>query len=138
MRLNGSLEMPRHRIIGLCIGLGLLVLCAGTTSAENPLNGSSPWSASRTPSSSAWTQVPAGIDRNQDPIRQTPTLSGRLEISKQTLLPYIGAGFGGGFVTERDRALAPSSVIPQQNLFGESLGKGVMPNEFQMGVRIPF
>jgi hypothetical protein len=67
-------------------------------------------------------------------------LSGRLQVSEQTLIPYVGAGFGGGFVTERDRALGPSSAFPQQNLLGDSLGlgKGMMPNEFQMGIRIPF
>jgi hypothetical protein len=65
-------------------------------------------------------------------------LSGRLQLSQQTLIPYVGAGFGGGFVTERDRALGPSPAFPQQNLLVESLGKGMMPNEFQMGIRIPF
>lgn len=65
-------------------------------------------------------------------------LSGRLRVSEQTLIPYIGAGFGGGYVTERDRALNPQPVLPQQNLFGESMGKSMMPNEFQMGIRIPF
>ena len=139
MRSNESSGITRPRIVGLCVGTGLLTLCcAMTASAENKSNGSSAWNASRTPSSSAWTQLPTVIERNQDLVRQTPTLSGRLELSKQTLIPYIGAGFSGGFVTERDRALGPSSVIPQQNLLGESLGKGMMPNEFQMGIRIPF
>jgi hypothetical protein len=131
--------MKRHRIVGWRLAMGLLILCyAGMASSENLLNESSPWNPIRTPSSGAWTQLPAVPDRNQEIVRQTPTLSGRLEINKQTLLPYIGAGFGGGFVTERDRAFGPSSVSPQQNPLGESLGKGPMPNEFQMGVRIPF
>ncbi len=131
--------MKRHHIIGLYVGMGMLVLClAGSVSAENSVNGPSPSSAIGTPSSNAWTQLPPVLDRNQEIVRQTPTLSGRLEINRQTLRPYIGAGFGGGFVTERDRAMGPSSVTPQQNLFGESLGKTVMPNEFQMGLRIPF
>ncbi len=77
-------------------------------------------------------------DSRSDLFRQAPTLSGRLRVSEQTLIPYIGAGFGGGYVTERDRALSPQPVLPQQNLFGESMGKGMMPNEFQMGIRIPF
>ena len=83
-------------------------------------------------------QFPAVNDRGQDVIRQTPTLSGRLHVSEQTLIPYVGAGFGGGYVTERDRALGSSSVFPQQNLLGKSLGKGMTPNEFQMGIRFPF
>ena len=54
------------------------------------------------------------------------------------MIPFVGAGFGGGYVTERDRALGPSQAFPQQNLLGDSLGKGMMPNEWQMGIRIPF
>jgi hypothetical protein len=88
--------------------------------------------------SSLVSQVPLTNDQRSDLFRQAPTLSGRLRVSEQTLIPYVGAGFGGGYVTERDRALSPQPILPQQNLFGESLGKGMMPNEFQMGIRIPF
>lgn len=77
-------------------------------------------------------------ERHVDIFRQTPTLSGRLQVREQTLIPYVGAGFGGGYVTERDRALGPGPGLSQQNLLGDSLGKGMMPNEFQMGIRIPF
>ena len=83
-------------------------------------------------------QVPVITDSRLDLFRQAPVLSGRLRVSEQTLIPYIGAGFGGGYVTERDRALSPQPALPQQNLFGESMGKSMMPNEFQMGIRIPF
>lgn len=82
--------------------------------------------------------VPSTNERRADLFRQSPVLSGRLRVSEQTLIPYIGAGFGGGYVTERDRALVPQPTLPQQNLFGESMGKSMMPNEFQMGIRIPF
>lgn len=82
--------------------------------------------------------VPATNERRADLFPQSPVLSGRLRVSEQTLIPYIGAGFGGGYVTERDRALGPQPALPQQNLFGESMGKSMMPNEFQMGIRIPF
>lgn len=84
------------------------------------------------------TQTPVPADQRSDLFRQAPTLSGRLQVNAQTLIPYIGAGFGGGYVTERDRALNPQPVLPQQSLFGDSVGKGMMPNEFQMGIRIPF
>ncbi len=83
-------------------------------------------------------QIPVITDSRLDLFRQAPVLSGRLRVSEQTLIPYIGAGFGGGYVTERDRALSPQPALPQQNLFGESMGKSMMPNEFQMGIRIPF
>ena len=82
--------------------------------------------------------VPAFNEQRADLFRQSPVLSGRLRVSEQTLIPYIGAGFGGGYVTERDRALNPQPTLPQQNLFGEAMGKSMMPNEFQMGIRIPF
>lgn len=121
------------------LGAGLLgVMWAGMALAESPLNELPAWSESRIQSSSALSQLPTVNDRGQDIVRQTPTLSGRLQLSQQTLIPYVGAGFGGGFVTERDRAMGSSPMFPQQNLLGESLGKGMMPNEFQMGIRIPF
>lgn len=82
--------------------------------------------------------VPSTNEQRADLFRQSPVLSGRLRVSDQTLIPYIGAGFGGGYVTERDRALNPQPTLPQQNLFGEAMGKSMMPNEFQMGIRIPF
>lgn len=82
--------------------------------------------------------VPNFNEQRADLFRQSPVLSGRLRVSEQTLIPYIGAGFGGGYVTERDRALSPQPSLPQQSLFGESMGKGMMPNEFHMGIRIPF
>ena len=82
--------------------------------------------------------VPAFNEQRADLFRQSPVLSGRLRVSDPTWIPYIGAGFGGGFVTERDRALSPQPALPQQNLFGDSMGKSMMPNEFQMGIRIPF
>ena len=102
-------------------------------------------SAASPAGSELWTKTsidgplaPALPDQRADLFRQSPVLSGRLRVSEQTLIPYIGAGFGGGYVTERDRALIPQPTLPQQNLFGESMGKSMMPNEFQMGIRIPF
>ena len=108
--------------------------------AESPSTETPAWSESRSPSSNALSQAPAMSERQVDLFRQTPRLSGRLQVSEQTLIPYVGAGFGGGYVTERDRALGPLPGVPQQNLMGDSLGlgKSMMPNEFQMGIRIPF
>jgi hypothetical protein len=55
-----------------------------------------------------------------------------------TFLPYIGAGFGAGYNSELDRTLAPN-LQPQQNLNAGGLqGQNMVPNEFQMGIRIPF
>ncbi len=110
----------------------------GLVLAEAPLIESPVRSEMRSESATTLSQVPAVGDRDGDIFRQTPTLSGRLQVSEQTLIPYVGAGFGGGYVTDRDRALGPASGFSQQNLLGTSLGQGMMPNEFQMGIRIPF
>jgi hypothetical protein len=132
-------KMKIRYVIQSLMGMGLFTIASiGAVFAQSPLVVPPIWGPGHIQPPSVSLQPPALNDRSQDIIRQTPTLSGRLQLSQQTLLPYIGAGFGGGFVTERDRAMGPSSVIPQQNLLGESLGKGVMPNEFQMGIRIPF
>jgi len=106
--------------------------------ADPPSGASSGGGAVRPPSVSVVPQIPALSDQRLDLFRQAPTLSGRVQINEQTVIPYIGAGFGGGYVSERDRAMGPSPVLPQQHLLGESLGKGMVPNEFQMGIRIPF
>jgi hypothetical protein len=116
----------------------LVVVGVGMSFAELPSTKASAWNELRGQTPSALSQISATNDQRSDLFRQAPTLSRRLRVSEQTLIPYVGAGFGGGYVTERDRALSPQPILPQQNLFGESLGKGMMPNEFQMGIRIPF
>lgn len=71
-------------------------------------------------------------------FRDVPSLSGRYSAGGMTLFPYIGAGFGAGYSSELDRAFAPN-LEPQQNLnLGGPLGQKMVPNEFQMGIRIPF
>jgi hypothetical protein len=71
-------------------------------------------------------------------FRDIPSISGRYSIGGQTFLPYVGAGFGSGYTTDLDRSLqrppAVSSDMGLHNQFGQS----VAPNEFQMGIRIPF
>ena len=67
-----------------------------------------------------------------------PSLSGRYSSGKMTFLPYIGAGFGAGYNSELDRTFAPN-LQPQHSLnVGALQGQGMVPNEFQMGIRIPF
>ena len=133
------MDMTRHRAVRSWLVAGMLLLAwQGLVSAEAPPTETATWSEMRSQSSNAWSQTPVMNERRVDIFRQTPTLSGRLQVREQTLIPYVGAGFGGGYVTERDRALGPGPGLPQQNLLGDSLGKGMMPNEFQMGIRIPF
>jgi hypothetical protein len=71
-------------------------------------------------------------------FRDVPALSGRYSAGSMTFLPYIGAGFGAGYNSELDRTLTPN-LQPQQNLNAGGLqGQSMVPNEFQMGIRIPF
>ena len=71
-------------------------------------------------------------------FRDVPSLSGRYSAGDMTILPYIGAGFGAGYNSQLDRAFTPNSQ-PQQNLnLGGLSGQTLVPNEFQMGIRIPF
>ncbi|MDF0644222.1 MAG: hypothetical protein P0111_09335 [Nitrospira sp.] len=71
-------------------------------------------------------------------FRDIPSISGRYSIGGQTLLPYVGAGFGSGYATDLDRSLQRSPAAgSDQGLHGH-FGQSVAPNEFQMGIRIPF
>ena len=71
-------------------------------------------------------------------FRDVPSLSGHFLTGDRTFLPYIGAGFGAGYNSELDRTFAPN-LQPQQNLnLGGRPGQNMVPNEFQMGIRIPF
>jgi hypothetical protein len=71
-------------------------------------------------------------------FRDVPAVSGRYSAGSMTFLPYIGAGFGAGYNSELDRTFAPN-LQPQQNLNAGGLqGQSMVPNEFQMGIRIPF
>ena len=71
-------------------------------------------------------------------FRDVPSLSGHYHTGDMTFLPYIGAGFGAGYNSELDRTFAPN-LQPHQNLnLGGLPGQIMVPNEFQMGIRIPF
>lgn len=66
-------------------------------------------------------------------LSQPPVLMGRYTVNGQTLLPYIGAGFGGGEPTDANR-----TIMQEDRLLRDPLSKSLMPNEFQLGLRIPF
>jgi hypothetical protein len=73
---------------------------------------------------------------------QPPTLAGRYTMNGSTVIPYIGLGFGGGETTDANRTAARQSVLQssaqQDRLLNDVLGKSLVPNEFQVGIRIPF
>jgi hypothetical protein len=56
-------------------------------------------------------------------------------------VPYIGAGFGGGYATELDRSLntVPSASSGSLNTGSKNLfEQPLIPNEVQLGIRFPF
>lgn len=74
-------------------------------------------------------------------LRTLPTVSKPISVGGTMLVPYIGAGFGGGYTTELDRSLNTAQSASSgsfnagpKNLFGQQL----IPNEVQLGVRFPF
>lgn len=86
-------------------------------------------------------QAPAGVPlspSSQAIFRDIPSISGRYSVGGRTILPYLGAGFGGGYTSDLNRSL--TGPPPVQNDVGlrSQFGQGFSPNEFQMGFRIPF
>jgi len=71
-------------------------------------------------------------------VRDIPSISGRYSVGGRTIMPYLGAGFGGGYTSELNRSL--TGPPPPQSDVGlrSPLGQGLSPNEFQLGLRIPF
>lgn len=71
-------------------------------------------------------------------VYDVPSINGRYSIGGRILLPYIGGGFSGGYGSEFNRSLG--GAPPVMNDFGlrSQFGQSVSPNEFQMGIRIPF
>ncbi|UVT19851.1 MAG: hypothetical protein H8K03_19035 [Nitrospira sp.] len=76
-------------------------------------------------------------------LRTLPTVSRQLSVGGATLMPYVGAGFGGGYATEIDRSLttslsAPSSSSNLSDTGMKGLAGQMIPNEVQLGIRFPF
>ena len=76
-------------------------------------------------------------------MRTIPTVSKQISVGGTTLVPYFGAGFSGGYVTEFDRSLhtlpAASELTNFTNIGLRSLvGQHLLPNEVQLGIRFPF
>ena len=71
-------------------------------------------------------------------VRDIPSISGRYSFGGKTLMPYIGAGFSGGYSSEFSRSMANPSPAPTEQGNKNYLGQVSSPNEFQMGLRIPF
>jgi hypothetical protein len=75
-------------------------------------------------------------------FREPPSLSTRYTLNGHTVLPYVGIGYGAGEPIDANRMMmrdnAGQSSMQEDRILRDVLGKNVMPNEFQLGVRIPF
>jgi len=79
-----------------------------------------------------------GLTASSTVFRDVPSISGHYSIGGKTFLPYLGAGFGSGYTSQLDRSLntplSPGADAGLRSQFGQNM----TPNEFQMGIRIPF
>lgn len=71
-------------------------------------------------------------------FRDIPSISGRYSVGGRTIMPYLGAGFGGGYTSELNRSLTGPPPVQSDVGLRSPLGQGLSPNEFQLGLRIPF
>jgi len=71
-------------------------------------------------------------------FRDVPSISGQYSLGGKALMPYVGAGFGGGYASEFDQSLSAPVPMQTEPGFRSQFGQVSTPNEFQMGLRIPF
>lgn len=71
-------------------------------------------------------------------FRDIPSINGRYSVGGKAIMPYVGAGFGGGYASEFDQSLAAPGSMQTEPGFRSQFGQVSTPNEFQMGLRIPF
>ncbi len=129
--------MLSARLLLLAILYGVGVTLTGNSIAVAQLSSGGQNSLSSAPNSRESTtsltdtfSLSSGLSTNV--FRQPPVITGRYSLHGQTILPYLGAGFSAGGTTDTN------STIFQDRLFQESLKNTMIPNEFQMGLRIPF
>ena len=83
--------------------------------------------------------VPPGSSTLSNVFRDIPSLSGDyLGGGRTKLTPYIGAGFGSGYASDLDRSLSGGASTQADSGSRSHFGQGLTPNEFQIGIRIPF
>jgi hypothetical protein len=129
----------RFNILGIiALTLALAVIHSDRTFAAFTLVDNSAGVFSSEGNSVAGITTPPITPPTDSVFRDVPALRGHYSIGDMTLLPYIGAGFGAGYSSELDRTFAPN-LAPQQNLnLGGQPLQNMVPNEFQLGIRIPF
>lgn len=125
-------------LVILTLNVALALTHSDRTLASHALEGNSAGNFSRQERVGTDVATTPFIPSAGSMFRDVPSLSGRYFTRNMTFLPYIGAGFGAGYNSELDRTFAPN-LQPQQNLnLGGQPGLNMAPNEFQLGIRIPF
>lgn len=71
-------------------------------------------------------------------FRDIPSISGHYSVGGRTIMPYLWAGFGGGYTSELNRSLTGPPPVQSDIGLRSQFGQGLSPNEFQLGLRIPF
>jgi hypothetical protein len=66
-------------------------------------------------------------------LREPPLLSSRYTWKGHTVMPYIGAGLSHGQTKDSN-----GTLWQEERALYEPLGRALVPNEVQLGVRIPF
>lgn len=138
--------MSQTRIIRWSVGIGLVISVSVCWSLSHAGTTRDAHSAIRPTATDAAVRPmpPAAVSEESGfLLRNIPTVSKPLSMGGKTFVPYIGAGFGGGYATEFDRALNPagsasSSSDSSNGGLRSSLGQNLIPNEVQLGIRFPF
>jgi hypothetical protein len=82
--------------------------------------------------------VPPGPSTPSNVFRNIPSISGDYSVGGTRLMPYIGADFGSGYISDLDRSLSGGPSIQTDPGLRNLFGQGLTPSEFQMGIRVPF
>jgi hypothetical protein len=99
--------------------------------------GSMPAPSSVAPQPPAVMPMP-GPNQSAAVFRDIPSISGRYSVRGTTVMPYLGAGFSNGYTSDLDRSLNSGASSQTDTHLRSLFGQNLAPNEFQMGVRIPF
>lgn len=71
--------------------------------------------------------------------REVPSIiSGQYSIGGTTVTPFLGAGFSGGYISDVDRSIRSGFSTPVDSGLRSWVGQSLVPNEFRLGIRIPF
>lgn len=132
----------------ISISCGALLPSAGAAGDRLPVIGSSDSDMMRptaivTETDKRWIPSASMPGDGKVLIRTLPNVSKQISVGGTTLVPYIGAGFRGGYATDFDRLLSPtlSNPISSSNSIDvgfRSLAGQMIPNEVQVGIRVPF